>query len=147
MKQHIADYFEGILQVRNGTQELMTWIHNRVKADNKAKITKEKRVSNGIDLYMTDQHYLQNLGRKIKEKFTGILKTSKRLHTMDKMTSKHIYRVTVLFKMLPLKRGDIITFQGEQVEILRIEHRAQVKIIKSGLKKEIDLDTLLRAIQ
>jgi len=145
MEQHIQDYFEGILQIRGGNKELLDWINNRIIADGRARVAKEKKVANGIDLYISDQHYLQNLGRKIKEKFTGILKVSKRLHTMHKMTSKHVYRVTVLFKVLPLKRGDIVTVHGEQVEILTIKHRAQIKNIKSGAKKEIDLDTLSRA--
>jgi NMD protein affecting ribosome stability and mRNA decay len=145
MKTHTSDYFEGILQIRDGSKELLAWIHNRITADGKARVAKEKKVKNGVDLYITDQHYLQSLGRKIKEKFSGILKTSMRLHTVDKMTSKHLYRVTVLFKTLPFKRGDIITVHGEQVEILAIGQKAQVKDVKSGAKKEISLDILLRA--
>ena len=147
MEQHIQDYFEGILQIRDGSKELLTWVHNRIIADGRARIAKEKKVTNGIDLYLSDQHYLQNLGRKIKERFTGILKVSKRLHTMDKMTSKHVYRVTVLFKVLPFKRGDIVTVHGEQVEIMTIGHRAQIKNVKSGKKKEITLDVLSRTIR
>jgi NMD protein affecting ribosome stability and mRNA decay len=144
MKQHTSDYFEGILQIRNGSKELLAWIHHKIAADGKARVAKEKKVRNGTDLYISDQHYLQNLGRKIKEKFSGILKVSKRLHTVDKMTSKHLYRVTVLFKTLPFKRGDIVTVHGEQMEILSIGQKAQVKHIKSGAKKEIDLETLSR---
>ncbi len=147
MKQRPGDYFEGILQIRDGNKELLEWIHGKIKKDGRARVVKEKKVTNGIDLYITDQHYLQNLGRKIKEKFSGILKTSRRLHTVDKTTSKLLYRVTVLFKVLPFKRGDIITLHGEQVEILNIGHRAQIKNIKSGAKKEIDLDTLSRTIR
>ena len=147
MEQHIPDYFEGILQIRDGSKELLTWVHNRIITDGRARVAKEKKVTNGIDLYLSDQHYLQNLGRKIKERFTGILKVSKRLHTTDKMTSKHLYRVTVLFKVLPFKRGDIITVYGEQVEILAIKHKAQIKDVKSGKKKEISLDVLSRTIR
>jgi NMD protein affecting ribosome stability and mRNA decay len=147
MKQHTGDYFEGILQVRGEDEKLLEWIHNRIISDGKARIAKEKKVRNGVDLYVSDQHYLQNLGRKIKERFPGILKVSKRLHTVDKMTSKNLYRVTVLFKVLPFKRGDIITIHGEQVEILNIGHKAQIKNVKSGAKRDIDLDTLSRAKQ
>lgn len=141
---HIADYFEGILQVRNGSKELLNWIYDRIKADGKAKVTKAKKVTNGVDLYMTDQHYLQNLGKKIKEHQMGILKVSMRLHTQDKMTSKHVYRVTVLFKTIPFKKGDIITFHGEQVQILNINTRAQIRDLKSGAKRFVDLELLAR---
>ncbi len=144
MKEQIRDYFEGILQIRDGNQELITWVHNRIKTDGKARIAKEKKVTNGIDLYLNDQHYLQNLGRKIKEKFTGILKISMRQHTTDKMTSKLVYRVTVLFKMLPFKKGDILTVHGEPVELLRVANKAQVKDVKSGAKRDVDLELLRR---
>jgi len=142
MKEQIKDYFEGILQIREGNAELLNWIRDRIKSDGKARIAKEKKVTNGVDLYLSEQHYLQNLGRKIKEKFTGILKISKRQHTTDKMTSKLLYRVTVLFKVLPFKRGDIVTLHGEQVEILRIANRAQIKDLKSGAKRDVDLESL-----
>lgn len=144
MKERPKDYFEGVLQIRGGSPELLTWIHNRIKTDGRARIAKEKKVTNGVDVYISDQHYLQNLGLQLKRKFTGILKVSKRLHTVDKMTSKLLYRVTVLFKVLPFKRGDIVTVHGEQVEILRIGNRAQVKDVKSGAKKDVDLEFLRR---
>jgi NMD protein affecting ribosome stability and mRNA decay len=146
MKPHPKDYFEGMLQVRYGNQDLLAWIHNRIKADGRATVAKEKKVTNGVDVYISDQHYLQNLGRQLKQKFAGILKVSKRLHTMDKMTSRHLYRITVLFKVLPFKRGDIAILHGEQVEILRIGNKAQVKDLKSGAKEDVDLE-LLRPIR
>ena len=125
---------------------MLAWIHNRIKTDNRARVAKEKKVTNGVDVYVSDQHYLQNLGRQLKHKFTGILKVSKRLHTVDKMTSKHLYRITVLFKVLPFKRGDIAILHGEQVEVLNIGNRAQVKDLKSGAKKEVNLE-FLRAVR
>lgn len=142
MKERPKDYFEGILQIRHGNQELLKWVQDRIKADGRARVAKEKKVKNGVDVYISDQHYLQNLGRQLKHKFIGILKVSKRLHTTDKMTSKLLYRVTVLFKVLPFKRGDIVTLHGEQVEVLNIGNRAQVKVVKSGAKKDVDLEFL-----
>jgi NMD protein affecting ribosome stability and mRNA decay len=142
MKERPKDYFEGILQIRYGNPELLKWVHARIKADGRALVAKEKKVTNGVDVYISSQHYLQNLGRQIKKRFIGILKVSRRLHTTDKMTSKLLYRVTVLFKVLPFKRGDIVTLHGEQVEVLNIGNRAQVKDIKSGAKKDVDLEFL-----
>jgi len=142
MKEHISDYFEGILQIRNGNNELLDWIYDKIKADKKAKVTKAKKVTNGADLYITDQHYLQNLGRKIQEHQTGILKVSRRLHTQDKVTSRHVYRVTVLFKAVPFKRGDIATVHGEKVQIVYVDKKAQVKDLKTGAKRFVDLELL-----
>ena len=142
MKPRTGGYFEGILQIREGNEELMKWVYETVRKDARSTIAKEKKVTNGIDLYFTDQHYLQNLGRRMKEKFIGILKTSRRLHTVDKMTSKLLYRVNVLFKVLPFKRGDIITLHGEKVEILNIGTKAHIKDVKSGAKRYVSLEIL-----
>ena len=142
MKPHTSDYFEGVLQIRNADQDLLYWIYDKIKADQKAAVTKAKKVTNGVDLYVTDQHYLQNLGKKIKEHHAGILKISKRLHTVDKETSRHLYRITVLFKAISFKRGDIATVHGEKVQILYIDKKAQVKDLKSGAKRFVDLEML-----
>ena len=143
MKPTGGGYFEGILQLRDTTPEIHQWIHNRVKSDGKAAITKEKKTTNGVDFYFNDQHYLQNLGQKIRQVFPGILKTSRRLHTVDKMTSKLLYRVNVLFKPLPFKRGDIVKFRGEDVEILGVTNKVQVKNVQSGKKQVVEIKELL----
>ncbi len=142
MKERPKDYFEGVLQIRGGSPELLSWVHKTISADGRARVAKEKKVKNGVDVYISDQHYLQNLGRQLKHKFAGILKVSKRLHTTDKMTSKLLYRVTVLFKILPYKRGDIVTLYGEQVEVLNIGNKARVRDIRSGAKRDVDLEDL-----
>jgi len=137
------EYFEGILQIRGGTEELLTWIRKQIKKDQRSTVTKEKRLKTGVDMYLSDQHYLQSLGKKIKAHFPGILTVSQKLHTLHRVTSKALYRVTVLFRPLSVKKGDIVTVRGEKVEILRIAKRAQVKEVDSGKKKEIDLKLLL----
>jgi len=148
INQRPSDYFEGVMQIRDGNKELMDWIHDRVRKDKKAKIAKEKKVRGGVDLYMSDQHYMQSLGKKMKTRFSGILKVTRRLHTQDRMTSKQVYRVTVFFKPLAIKRGEVVTFQGEKVEILRIfSKRAQIKNVKTGEKREVDLERLLRSMR
>jgi len=147
MKERPGDYFEGILQIRDPTDELLDWIRKRIQTQERARIAKEKKVTNGVDFYISSQHYLQNLGRQLKDKFGGILKVSKRLHTTDKMTSRHLYRVTVLFQPLPFKRGDVLMLHGEKVEILKVNKRAQIKNMRTGKKEEISLEVLQRTKQ
>ncbi len=60
------DYFEGILQIREAGPEIIEWVYHRIAKDRKARIAKEKKVTNGTDLYLSDQHYLQALGRKLQ---------------------------------------------------------------------------------
>lgn len=139
------DYYEGILQVRGGNETLYQWIHDLVKADDKAAITKEKIVTNGRDFYVSDQHYLQNLGRKLQQNFAGIMKVSTRLFTMHKMTSKLIYRITVLFKTLGFRKGDTIKLNGEEYLVLAVGRKALIKHTESGKKQELTMERLERA--
>lgn len=144
MRDVPKNYFEGILQLRQGSPELIAWVHNRIKEDGKARVAKEKKVKGGVDLYMSDQHYLQSLGKKLNEEFLGILKVSRRLHTVNKMTSKLVYRVTVLFQELPWKHGQKIIIEGEEFEIVGIDQRVRLKNVRTGVKSQEDIDRLLR---
>lgn len=138
------DYFEGTLQIRGGDEELLDWIRKTIKKDNRAWIAKEKKVKGGIDLYLSDQKYLQKLGRKLKEVFPGILKTSRKLHTQSKTTSKLLYRVNVMFRPIKYRKGDKIKYQGEEWEIIRLSDKAHLKDPVSGKKMIVDLDKLVR---
>src|SRR3989338_9979460 len=134
MKPTGGGYFEGILQLRETTDEIANWVRNKVQKDAKAVITKEKPVTNGIDLYFNDQHYLQSLGKKLKLQFGGTLTISRRLHTVHKITSKLLYRVSVLYKPLPFKRGDIIDVHGEQAIVLAVGSKVQIRYLSSSKK-------------
>ncbi|MBI4141287.1 hypothetical protein HY485_05615, partial [Candidatus Woesearchaeota archaeon] len=74
-------------------------------------------------------------GKKLKEKFGGILEISCRLHTKSHLTSKDLYRVSVLFKSLPFNKGDIIKFNDEEWKILLINNQVQLQNIRNGEKK------------
>lgn len=138
------DYFEGILQLRGQYEDVLDWVVAQTKKDQKAVITKEKKVRGGIDLYFSSQRYLTSLAKKLNQQFSGIMKTSSTLHTHKKGDA--LYRVTVLFHALPIKPGDIITIKGEQVELLKIGNKAHVKNVKTGKKQFVDLDTLIRHV-
>ncbi|MBS3147697.1 hypothetical protein J4219_02320 [Candidatus Woesearchaeota archaeon] len=142
MKPTGGGYFEGILQLRETTDEIANWVRNKVQKDAKAVITKEKPVTNGIDLYFNDQHYLQSLGKKLKLQFGGTLTISRRLHTVHKITSKLLYRVSVLYKPLPFKRGDIIDVHGEQAIVLAVGSKVQIRYLSSSKKDMIRADRL-----
>ncbi|PIN75693.1 hypothetical protein COV18_02490 [Candidatus Woesearchaeota archaeon CG10_big_fil_rev_8_21_14_0_10_37_12] len=140
-----SDYFEGVLQLRGGTDEIRTWIVKRVKKDGKALITKIKKVRNGHDFYFSDQHYLQSFGKKLKQTFPGVLKASRKLHTQHRVTSKILYRVNVLFKPIPFRKEQIITLRGDKVKLLAFGQTAQIQYEKSGKKKNISLEQLMTA--
>jgi len=92
-------YYEGILQLRNPNEEVINFIRNQVKKRKGVFIANEVSLKNGVDIYLSSNKFLLSLGRKLKKSFKGELKTSKRLHGQDRLTSKLLYRGTILFKM------------------------------------------------
>ena len=92
-------YFEGILQLRNPNEEVLNFISNQFKRNEKVWIAKQERLKTGIDLYISSNKFLLALGKKLKKSFKGELKTSRKLHTKNRLTSKNVYRVTVLFRL------------------------------------------------
>ena len=98
-KEH-STYFEAILQLRNPKSEIIDFINKALEKE-KSKgvfLTKEEEVTNGIDYYITSKRFASKLGRLLKKKFKGELKLSPRLFTKDWLTSKDVYRLSVLFR-------------------------------------------------
>ncbi len=92
------DYFEGTLQLRNPHEEVLNFIRNQFKNNSKVWIAKEERLKTGIDLYISSNKFLLSLGKKLKKSFKGELKISRKLFTKNRLTSKMVYRMTVLFR-------------------------------------------------
>lgn len=136
------DYFEGILQLRNPSQELLAFIINKVRRDNKAFISKEEQVKGGIDLYLSSQHYLQNLGKIIKRRFPGVLKISGSLYSRSHLTSREVYRISVLFKLSNIKKGQKLKYLGKEYKVLSLGKKIMLQNLDSGKRKSINYDDL-----
>jgi len=110
------DYFEGILQLRNPSDEAINFVENQFKLRNSKKsegleksknfqknnekvwIAKQVNLKTGIDLYVSSNKFLMQLGKKLKKSFKGKLILSRKLHTRNHLTSKNVYRLTVCFR-------------------------------------------------
>lgn len=84
--------------MRKPNQETINFIRNQFRNNKKAWIAKEEKLKTGIDYYISSNHFLLALGKKLKKSFKGELKISRRLQTKNRITSKNVYRVTVLFR-------------------------------------------------
>lgn len=133
--QKPSNYFEGVLQLRSTLQEVLDFARSEITREGKAHIAKEKKLKNGVDFWVSSQHHLQNVGKRLKEKFGGILVISCRLHTKSHLTSKELYRVSVLFKSLQFKKGDVIKFNDEEWKVLLINNQVQLQNTVSREKK------------
>ena len=145
------EYFEGILQLRDFSEKLYNYIHEIIERDSKedkrARITKEKKVRGGVDLYFFSQKYIQQIGKKLKEKFKGELKVTSRLHSRHKITGKELHRVTVFFKEAKVKKGDIIERKGKIWEVILVDKDIVLKEMKSGKKERVKLGEAERLVK
>lgn len=139
-----AKYYEGIMQLRDCEVEVVAWVRQRTRKDDRALITKEKKVRGGIDLYFSSQKYLRTIGKKLSETFAGEYKTTRTLHTRSKM-GRELYRVTVLFRQYPFKKGDTLEYCEEKFEVLSFGNQVYVKNLGTGKKSHIKLDVLRTA--
>lgn len=132
------NYYEGILQLRNPDKEIIEFIRNEVKRRPSVFISKEEPEGDGIDFYMNSQHFLQNLGKRLQQKFGGELIVSHRNYSKSRQTSKSLYRINVLFRIPAFKKGDIIKVRGEEVEVLNIGRKVFGRYVKSGRKVQLN---------
>jgi nonsense-mediated mRNA decay protein 3 len=114
------EYYEGVLQIRNANEELIEFIHNSVKKSQDVDISKIKKVGNGFDVYLSNRRYVLYLGRKLKEQFGGKLKQSPRLFTKNRLTSKNVYRVSVLLELYNFKKRDILEINNKYIKVSNI---------------------------
>ncbi|RLE39194.1 hypothetical protein DRJ17_01570 [Candidatus Woesearchaeota archaeon] len=95
-----TQYYEGVLQLRDIDEEVYTYVKQQLNKAGKRGVfvTKELKVKNGYDFYVTNQNFLKKFGVKLKKRFKGEVKVSVKLYGRNKLTSKNLYRVTVLFR-------------------------------------------------
>ncbi len=136
------DYYEGILQLRNPDGDVIKFVKKRIDKRKDVFITKEKKIGDGIDLYLSSQRFLRALGKKLKQNFPGILKESRHLHTKKRITSRDIYRVNILFKLIDIKKDKIIDYKGDRIKVRSIGKIISGINIKNGKKVSLKLRDL-----
>lgn len=144
MEARHNEYFEGILQVRNPNEEVLDFIAKEVEKKGDVFVAKAKKTRNGIDLYISSQRFLRTLGNKLQERFFGHLEVSRRLHTRNRMTSRDVYRVNLLFKIPSFKKGDIVKYKGDQVKIIGMAKKVLAKDIETGKKLTLSFKELIK---
>jgi NMD protein affecting ribosome stability and mRNA decay len=134
-------YFEGNLQLRDITEEILDFVYDQIdKSD--VWVAKEAIFKNGRDIYISSNKFLRNLGKKLQRKFGGEVKETATLHTRSRQTSKDLYRVTLFFRPVKFKVGDIITYRDEEVKITSLGKKVNVRSIKTAKKQMINFKDL-----
>ncbi|MBI4440513.1 hypothetical protein HY638_06070 [Candidatus Woesearchaeota archaeon] len=134
MEAKHSQYFEGILQLRNPSKEILAYVNKVEDHLQKPMVSQIKKVKNGFDIYYASQSYLQAFGRKLQQKFGGEIKISARIHTRDKFTSKDVYRVNVLLRMPFYKVGDIVEVKDELYRVNLLGRKVFAQNLNTGKK-------------
>ena len=99
ISQH-SEYYEAILQIRPAKKEVLDYAINLIEKRNDTKISKLEELKTGFDLYLTNQRYARGaLAQQLKRRFGGKVVITKALYGQHKLTSKLVYRATVLFRI------------------------------------------------
>jgi nonsense-mediated mRNA decay protein 3 len=139
-----ANYFQGILQLRDGNKEIIKFIEEETEKEGRDNIyiSKKVKVKNGYDFYFTSNKFLRKLGKRLKEVFRGDLKESEKLFSRNNQTGKNIYRLTVMFRPFPYKKGDAVFYRGEEYIITSIGNKVQVRGKNGGKRVLLSFDEL-----
>jgi|TARA_B100001964_G_C14231262_1_gene600154 nonsense-mediated mRNA decay protein 3 len=144
MEKKHKDYFEGTLQLRNVDDEVIDFVIKEIEKTEDIYIAKVKKVTNGFDIYISRQRFLRSLGNKLQQKFGGQIKVSTKLHTRHKQTGRELHRVNVLFRMPKFKKGDIIDYKGDKIEIISMHKKVFAKDVKTGKKLNLSFKDLVK---
>jgi NMD protein affecting ribosome stability and mRNA decay len=94
-----ARYYEAVLQLRNPSEDVFRYLANQLKKRKNVYISNVEEVTNGVDIYLSDQRWTRAFGNRLNKSFKGDLTTSRKLYGQSRETSKVLYRVVVCFRL------------------------------------------------
>ena len=133
-------YYEGILQLREPTKDVLNYFRKIISRRGDVSITKEIKVKNGYDFYLTSNKALIIIGKKLFSRFGGEQKISRKLYGVRRATSKKLYRITLMFRPPKFKIGDVVDVRGMKVKVKMLKRRILGMDIKTGKKIWFDYD-------
>ena len=141
------DYFEGTIQLRNASKELVDFVKQLIEKTPDVWIVKETKIKSGLDMRISSLKFLRRLPEKIKQRFFGISKMSSTLFSRNKQTGKNIYRGTVMFRQASFKRGAVFVVRGVEMQVQSISDKVQLREKENGKKHLMDFDEVEEAYE
>jgi len=132
-------YFEGILQVRNASNEVLDFIKNDL-AKNRSKgfhINKETYIDDtglNVDYFYTNKGYMRIVAEKLKNHFGAVLKQNAQLFSINWETSKNIYRLNILVELPKYHKNDVIKIGTQLFKIVSMDEKIHVLNLENNSK-------------
>lgn len=129
--RQLGSYYEAILQLRSSSgrldegirEEAVAMVENSVsrQAVNNRQlfITKMEDVPGGVDVYLSSIALGKSIAKELSEAYCAETKESPKLvgQTTD---GQDMYRLTYLVRLPDFRAGDVVTFQGRQYKLARV---------------------------
>ncbi|HII17678.1 TPA: hypothetical protein HA361_07245 [Candidatus Woesearchaeota archaeon] len=129
------NYYEGVLQLRNPNQAVVSFVEKAIKRERKVSVAKVVEFESGLDYYLSSNKFLRKLGKRLALAFPGQLKESKRIFTKSRQTQKEVYRGTVCFRLVDVKVGDVVKVRREKVKVVKLDaKRLYGRLVASNKK-------------
>ena len=114
------EYYEAVLQLRDVKDEVIKFVEHDIPKT-KMQVSKVVTLKNGKDYYLSSNDIAKKLGKKLQLTFGGVMSVTSTLHTKKK--GKELHRLTILFRQASFKKGEIVTYQGEEHNVLSMIKR------------------------
>ncbi|MBW3010708.1 hypothetical protein KY335_03240 [Candidatus Woesearchaeota archaeon] len=131
-------YFEGILQIRNPNEKIMNFVLNEFEKSTHY-FSRIEQVRGGYDLYSSSNKFSRKVGQKLYAEFGGELKESAQLFTQNKLTSKEVFRLNVMYRAPDYMPGDILS-DGKNVFVVTSMKKNKIIGIDLMSRKKINVD-------
>ncbi len=129
-----SEYYEAILQLRDVSEEVLDFVNKEIEKK-KIFVAKVKEVTNGHDYYLGNGNLTKNLGKKLQEKYGGEFTVTATLFTRKE--GRPVYRLTVLFRAMPFKKGDQVEYHDEMYNVIMSGKKVMLQQVKTGKKVQV----------
>ena len=128
-------YFEAVLQLRDCSEEIVDYVAEEIDR-HKIPLAKLVRLKKGVDFYLADNQFTRALGKRLQAKFGGDYRVTASL--WGRKSGKEVYRLTVLFRSIGLKKRDKVEFEGERYQVkLMLGNKVMLQNEKTGQKIQV----------
>ena len=147
-----TQYYEAVLQVRSNNFNILDksieFLQARVEnlRNRGMFINKVERMDDGYDLYMTNKGIAQSLGRELQALFGGEFKSSAKLFSKNKQTSKNIYRVAIFVRLPGFEKNDIILVDDKVFKVDKLGSKITLLDLLKNSHVIVDFSKLSYAV-
>ena len=129
-----SEYYEAILQLREVADDVVDFVDKEIEKKG-IFVAKVKPVTNGHDYYLGNSNLTKNLGKTLQEKYGGEFTVTATLFTRKE--GKPVYRLTVLFRAMPFKKGDQVEYHDEIYNVIMSGKKVMLQNVKTGKKVQV----------